>query len=707
MDMKFRGLEFEVVEGRIYLTNFMGMASCKNDIQKKHFDFVDIHVAGSNYDSRGSAKQHLSSETESLRYISYTEAHNELTIVQANDRISVVTHFVSYDDTNTIRVWNDVTNISDKPIRLEAVSSFMCYGFGDKGTFSVKELNLYKFYNSWHIECQPTKLSFYQLGLFNGNDNTCYKYIGGSNTGSWSTKGELPQSIVEDSVSGKFFMFQIESNASWHYQFGDLCGLIYCNIGGPNMEHNQWSKVLAPGQNFSSIKVSVVVGESINEVVGEMTKFRRHIVRPNLADKNLPTIFNEYMHFSWDCPTEEHTKLIAPIVSKLGAKYYVIDCGWHDECDAKIIYKYVGCWRESKVRFPSGLQKTIDFIKSLGLKPGLWIEPEIIGYLNDEMNAFYDEDCFFHRNGELLTTADRRFLDYRKDKVKKYMTETIDRMVAYGVEYIKLDYNQDCGPGNDQDSDSLGDGLLDCAHAFLEWIESMMDKYPNVVFEACASGGQRMDYKTLSKFSVTSTSDQTDYKKYPCIAGNILSAVLPEQAAVWSYPVVPEKVDLWNDTDEDDGVDIWKATSKEICEKVSHEQVIINMINSFLGRMHLASALYLLDDERLALVKEGIEYYDSITPAKKEGLPYLPWGFTDFYQDKVASGFIANKTLYLALWNRKGDGKFEIDIPEYKVKSAKITYPKASTEGVSVSDHKVSVELPKGYSARFIEVTLA
>lgn len=38
-------------------------------------------------------------------------------------------------------------------------------------------------------------------------------------------------------------------------------------------------------------------------------------------------------------------------------------------------------------------------------------------------------------------------------------------------------------------------------------------------------------------FSIASTSDQTDYCKYPYIVGNILSAVLPEQAAVWSYPV--------------------------------------------------------------------------------------------------------------------------------------------------------------------------
>ncbi len=694
MEMKFRGLEFEVIDEKIYLTKCLGIASCKDPSKKHLFQMSDVHVSGENYASRGTSKQYLSSECDRLRYISYTETRNELTILQMNERLWVTTHFVAFDDTNTIKVWTDVTNASKEPVRIESASSLTFYGLGEKGTHSVKDLSLYRFYNSWHIECQPVKLSFYQMGLFNGNDRNCYKRISGTNTGSWSTKGELPQGIIVDEQTGKHFMFQIESNNSWHYEFGDHDGLIYCNLGGANMVDNQWSKVLGPEQNFSTMAVAIVGGDSVNEVVGEMTKYRRQIVRPNFPDKTLPTIFNEYMHFSWDCPTEEHTKLVAPIAAEVGCKYYVIDCGWHDECEANIIYKYVGSWKESNVRFPSGLQKTIDYIKSLGLKPGLWIEPEIIGCDNAEMMEYYDEDCFFHRNGKLLTTADRRFLDYRKEKVKKYMTETIDRMVAYGVEYIKLDYNQDCGPGNDIDSDSLGDGLIECSNAFLEWLEGMMDKYPNVVFEACASGGQRMDYRTLSKFSVTSTSDQTDYRKYPCIAGNILSAVLPEQAAVWSYPVVPEGVDIWTN-----GVDT-------VCEHVSNEQVIMNMVNSFLGRMHLASALHLLNDERKAFIKEGIEYYDSITPAKKKAVPYLPWGFTDFFQDKVASGFIAEKTLYLALWNRDGDGNFEIDIPEYKIKSAKIAYPKASKEKIEVSGHTIKVQLPKGYSARFVEVEL-
>ena len=86
-------------------------------------------------------------------------------------------------------------------------------------------------------------------------------------------------------------------------------------------------------------------------------------------------------------------------------------------------------------------------------------------------------------------------------------------------------------------SDSFGEGLEQCAAAYLAWADDMCVRFPQTLFETCSSGGMRMDYQTLAHFSVVSTSDQTHYDKYPYIAGNVLSAVLPEQAAVWSYPV--------------------------------------------------------------------------------------------------------------------------------------------------------------------------
>ena len=62
--------------------------------------------------------------------------------------------------------------------------------------------------------------------------------------------------------------------------------------------------------------VALAFGKSLNEVIGDMTKYRRHIAGVSPADEKLPTIFNEYMHLSWDSPTAENTAKYAPIVAK-------------------------------------------------------------------------------------------------------------------------------------------------------------------------------------------------------------------------------------------------------------------------------------------------------------------------------------------------------------------------------------------------------
>lgn len=125
-----------------------------------------------------------------------------------------------------------------------------------------------------------------------------------------------------------------------------------------------------------------------------------------------------------------------------------------------------------------------------------------------------------------------------KEKVRCYLSETIDYMINnLGADYIKMDYNQACGIGAEFKSISFGDGLEQNAAVYLSWVDQMQLRYPDALFETCSSGGMRMDYSQLSHFSLLSTSNQTDCYKYPYIIGNVFSAVLPEQAAIWCYPV--------------------------------------------------------------------------------------------------------------------------------------------------------------------------
>ena len=93
-----------------------------------------------------------------------------------------------------------------------------------------------------------------------------------------------------------------------------------------------------------------------------------------------------------------------------------------------------------------------------------------------------------------------------------------------------------------------------------------------------------MDYAMLARHSIQSTSDTEDYIKYSTIAANAPSALTPEQAAVWSYPL----------------------------KEGDSEEAVFNMVNAMLLRIHQSGHLAEISKERFALVKEGIAYYKKI-----------------------------------------------------------------------------------------------
>ena len=688
MQIQFGEMLFEVRGNKIGLISFGGYTRIQEN------NFVEVQICGENKDTHLGAKMVNSSEGKRLEYVSHTQTETSLEIVQRSALIEAKTTFNAYMGTSSVQVYTEIKNISTQEIVLEEVSAFVVSLLGDNCVDNSKNLHFYKFLQGHHAKCQPRKQSFYDYGLHRGNIHS-QKRLAFANIGSWSTKERLPQGIIENTATSDFLMFQIESNASWYYEIGDRIGEYYLYLGGANLPFGGWSKPLQPKETYRTVNVALSVGKSVNEVVGEMTKYRRQIAGKNAFDAYLPTIFNEYMHLSWDSPTAENTVKVAPIVAKTGIEYYVIDCGWHNEEPGNQVYPYVGQWKESKARFPQGVRKTTDFIRSLGMKAGLWIEPEIIGIKCQEMLDYYDDDCFMQRNGRKIAVMGRYFLDYRNEKVRAYMSETIRRMVEdYGADYIKCDYNEDCGVGTDYLSFCAGEGLEACAAAFYAWIKEMTEKYPQVIFEGCSSGGMRMDYKTLSAYPLISTSDQTDYLKYPYIAGNILSAVIPEQAAVWSYPVGVGDI----------GLPLAKQYDEQwVSENISDERIVMNMINSFLGRMHLASHLELLNEKQLALITEGVAYYNSLTEARKKGLPYFPIGFTGFDADKVAAGFVADEKIYLAIWNLGEETELQIPI-DCAVTNVELAYPQYSAKNYAFENGVFSVRM-ESKTARFFEIT--
>lgn len=261
--------------------------------------------------------------------------------------------------------------------------------------------------------------------------------------------------------------------------------------------------------------------------------------------------------------------------------------------------------------------------------------------------------------------------------MRKFADSIIDRVVKeYGVGYIKMDYNINIGIGTDAKADSPGQGLLEHQRCYLAWLEKVYKRYPDLVIENCGSGGCRMDYAMLSSCQLQSSSDQTDYLKYPAILVGAMAAVVPEQLAVWSYPQM--------DSDAD-------ATS-------------FNMVSSMLCRIHQSGHLANLKSESLEQVKKGIHVYKTqLTEYIPQSLPFFPFGMpkmTDKFSP-ISLGLNCGSTQFIAVWRLSGG-----DVVSMPVEGkAELIYPTDLDIKLSNSEGIMNVKFPRKNMACIVKIT--
>ena len=603
------------------------------------FQLVQVSLAGYNrpYEKHGN-KHIVTAPGYLLTYVGMDDEVNEtgrkLTIYQKDDvvthvRVETVMQF--YKGTSVVRMYNKIINDGDEVQTLEYISSFCYTGIEKEGNSnSDAKMRVRIPYNGWQKEMSLKDYSFGDIGLAQtqpGVYQRTSQVLEVTNTGNWSSKKYLPFGYVENKEAHTSLFWQIEHNGSWHYEIGDQNTHFYVCVSGPTEVQSHWFKQLAKGEEFITVPVAVGVGaDCFEDALGELTKYRRLIRRPNKDNENLPVIFNDYMNCLFGDPTTEKELPLIDAAAKCGCEYYVIDAGWYAPGEW---WDSVGEWQECIERFPNGIKEVTAYIRNKGMVPGVWLELEVMG-INCEKAKRVPDDWFFIRHGKKVYDRSRYQLDFRNPAVIEHVDEVIDRVVnEYGVGYIKMDYNIEPGIGTEINADSLGQGLLEHERAYLNWLDGVFKRYPDLVIENCSSGGLRIDYALLSRYSIQSTSDQEDYRNYATIAANSATGVTPEQAAIWSYPM----------------------------RQGDKEEVIYNMINAMLLRIHQSGHLAELSEERIQLVKEGISCYKNIRSDIKRSIPFLPLDIADNEDLWVCGGIQVADRAYLAVWKRDMEGK--------------------------------------------------
>jgi alpha-galactosidase len=595
-----------------------------------------------------------------LRFTGYRELRVDgwsvLEVDQADERtgLRVRVCLRTREGLPAVQLWTRVHAAGPDPVILHAVSS-LAATFSSPATVDGVEVHLAE--NDWlaenrwqRIPVRRRRLPDVDLGLHAEHPRGALTVV---SHGSWSSGEYLPTGVLHDTVDNHAWAWQVEHNGAWRWEVGERTDGVYLTVLGPNDADHQWQHPLDPGQEFVSVPVGLAAGAGFDAAVAALTSYRRAIRRAHPDSQGLPVVFNDYMNTLDGDPTTERLLPLIDAAAAAGAEYFCIDAGWYDEDGTW--WDSVGAWAPSTTRFPGGLGEVIAHIRDVGMAPGLWLEPEVVGVRSPVAQTLPPE-AFFQRDGHRQVEHGRYHLDLTHPDARAHLDATVDRLVdEFGIRYFKLDYNINPGPGTQAKADSAGAGLLAHNRAHLRWLESVLDRHPGLVLENCASGAMRMDYALLSLLQLQSTSDQRNPLRYPPIAAAAPLSVLPEQSASWAYPQ-PE---------------------------MSDEEIAFTLCTGMLGRLYLSGHLNRMSVAQLMLVREGVATHKAIRADLARAVPFWPLGLPDWDAPWLALGLRSGTDTYLAVWRRPGAGD-AVELPVPHLRGARprvdVLYPSALPE---------------------------
>jgi len=550
-------------------------------------------------------------------------------------RLEATSVFRTRPDVPAVRTWTEIHNAGTTPAVLQMVSSFAATAPGGDDAVLMRARNDWCAESRWHTIALRG-----QDGLADINSDF-HRHDGRGSLvtavrSTWSSGDFLPVGVL--AAGDTAWGWQVEHNGAWRWEIDarrdgrNAYGIV---VSGPTDGDHQWLSRLEPGDTGYA------------GALAALTRQRRALRRPRPADDALPLIFNDYMNTLMGDPTTERLLPLIDAAARAGAEYFCVDAGWYD--DGGHWWDSVGEWLPSTRRFPDGgLRRVLDHVRDRGMRPGLWLEPEVVG-VRSPVTQQLPAEAFMSRGGQRVVEHSRYLLDLRHPAAREHLDSVVDRLVNdYGVAYFKLDYNVTPGAGTDRAAMQAGDGLLAHNRAHLAWLDGVLARHPDVVFENCAAGAMRCDYAMLSRLDLQSTSDQQDFRLYPPIAAAAPAAMLPEQAGNWAYPQ----------------------------PGMTPEELACTMVTGLAGRLYLSGHLDRMSDDEFRLVTAATDLHKRIRAELAVAEPFWPLGLPGWTDDAVALGLRTKTSIILAIWWRGAEpAELSLPIPAYPVAAVRTEYP--------------------------------
>ena len=291
---------------------------------------------------------------------------------------------------------------------------------------------------------------------------------------------------------------------------------IECNAHGrvrilQGMHPDFLEKVLEEGESFSSPEAVLTFSkEGYGGISRNMHRFvREHIVRGTWKKKERPILINSWEAMYFDVKERKLLKL-AKQAAAVGIELFVLDDGWFGERGND--QKALGDWQDNLEKLPDGLGGLSAKIHAMGMKFGIWVEPEMIS----EDSKLYREHPEYAVQIPGKAHAEGRnqlLLDLTQPEVQNRILADMSDVFTRGqVDYVKWDMNRHL---SDYYSPALPkEKQGEFAHRYLlglyRILGELTSRFPDILFEGCASGGNRFDLGMLCYMPQLWVSDCTD-----------------------------------------------------------------------------------------------------------------------------------------------------------------------------------------------------
>ena len=268
---------------------------------------------------------------------------------------------------------------------------------------------------------------------------------------------------------------------------------------------------LEPGERFTAPEVVMVYSA---EGLGKMTRtfhdlYREHLIRSPYLHQKRPILINnwEATYFDFD---EKKLLEIAKEASELGIEMLVMDDGWFGRRSSDD--SSLGDWFVNEEKLKGGLHALVENVKKLGMKFGIWVEPEMI---SPESELYQKHpDWAIQIPGRDITQSRAQYvLDLSRAEVADAVYDMIANVLrSADISYVKWDMNRQIA--------TIGSSALpadrqgEVSHRYILGVyrmqERLITEFPDLLLENCAGGGGRFDPGMLYYSPQIWCSDDTD-----------------------------------------------------------------------------------------------------------------------------------------------------------------------------------------------------